>query len=474
MAADADQLLATLQAATAWPPTDVAAAWANKARWVAHREADRTALAQLADVDPDTLRYRVDPLPQRISDAYAALTFGRTPRVTPASPADEDASQTLVTESNLGAELQRAEAVRCSEGEVWWRIVLDRAASPRPTVVWHSRLGVIPLFVGRRLAACAFISRYDLNDIVYRHLEVHDGANIENVLFAGATDRLGDRVPLDTIPPTDRLVDQIAHDLSAMPAGWVPNRLGTISTEGVSDYAGIEDYLFDLNEALQTAHNNANLTARARMIVPQAALDENGRLRDDNIIVAEQVDAALSDTSGGVGNAYRVLEYSFDAAAMIAYQDSLARGALTRVGLVPQFVGVATEDGQALSGTALRVRLIPSVNAAEAKASYWDSELPKLLALLQTVDAKPWDGEPGVGWADPATPPKVDRGATLPTDPQEEADRIALLRNAKVMSVEETVAELHPSWPVDQRSAEVERLNEESAPPPIFAPVANS
>lgn len=464
-------LLGRLEAAPSWPPPDVAAAWNDKARWVAHREADRDALAVLIGHDAAQGRYRVDPLPVRISEAFANLTFGRTPTVTAAAEADADNLAAIVAASDLGASLQRAEVTRSSEGEVWWRVVLDRASQPRPVVQWHSRLGVIPAFAAGRLTACAFVSRYDAAGIVYRHMEVHDATEIANVLYAGANDQLGGRVALATIPQTDRLLEEVRHGLPGVPAGWIPNRVGTDPTRGTSDYAAIEDYLLDLNEALQTAHANAQLTARRRMIVPQSALDEQGRLRKDDVIVAEQLDAAMAD-SPTPGNAFRVLEYSFDADALITYQDALARGALTRVGLVPQFVGLPSgPEGTALSGTALRVRLIPAVNAAEGKAAYWDAALPHVLGLLQLVDAAPWDGEPGTGWADPASPPKVDRGATLPTDPQEEADRIGALRAAKVISLEESVREVHPSWPAAQVDAELERLASEQAAPPIFGTV---
>lgn len=463
----ADQLLTRLEAERTFPPPGVRRVWEEKARWVAHRESDRDYLAVSAGFDSARSRYHVDPLPDRISGAFASLVFGREPEVTPGNESDRAVLEDLVAENRLGQELQRAERVRSSEGEVWWRLHLDRRISERALLEWHSRLGVIPLFLGGRLKAVAFVSRLtpggSEDGRVDRHFEVHDETDVTNVLFVGSNDTIGHPRPLTENPETADLVEAFAHGLPDIPAGWVPNRLGVERTSGISDYAGIEDYFWDLNESLVTASRNASLTAKKRMLVPAAALDEQGRLRDEDVIVNEVLDAALGD-SGGSGNAYRVLEYSFDAQALIFWQDSLARNALTRVGLIPQFVGVAVEgDGLALSGTALRVRLIPTVNAAADKGAEWDSTLPDVLALAQLLDAHPWDGEPGQAWTRPDVEPALDRGHALPSDPNEEADRIALLRSAKVISLEEAVRELHPDWEEEQVLEEVARLEDETA-----------
>jgi hypothetical protein len=258
---------------------------------------------------------------------------------------------------------------------------------------------------------------------------------------------------------------------------------------GVSDYAGILDTLLDLNEATVIGAHNARLTARKRAIVSAGALN-NATTRNDLELAPEEGgpgslvsrrNTATFDTSEEVfvedpldaelGRAatspFRILEYAFDADALIAWKRHLAEEALTRVGLTPQYVGTITDgnDGYAISGTALRIRLIATDKTGRGKARHWDDRVPKLLRLLALLDAlADTNGGFGRQWTDAASLPVVERAPGLPEDDLEEAQRHQALVSARIESRRAAIMDLHPDWD-DKRIDDELGLIAADAPP---------
>jgi hypothetical protein len=71
-----------------------------------------------------------DPLPERISDAFADLIFGADPSFTAADEADQERLDDLIDENDLPSELQRA------AGAASW--ARDREPSGRVSGCYHS------------------------------------------------------------------------------------------------------------------------------------------------------------------------------------------------------------------------------------------------------------------------------------------------------------------------------------------------
>jgi hypothetical protein len=187
----------------------------------------------------------------------------------------------------------------------------------------------------------------------------------------------------------------------------------------------------------------------------------------EDVFASDDLDTSLDGKSDGP---YKVLEYSFDAQALVEYKRDLVTSALTRAGITPQFVGsYAGSEGAAETGVALRVRLIPTTSAASGKGQYWDQAVPKMLMMAQLLDAMPVEsGGFGVSWSQPAERPSLGRTDPLPTDQTENAQRHAVLVSAEIESVETAIRDLHPDWSDDQVSEELERIN--SARPDMTFP----
>lgn len=441
-------------------------------------------------------QFLIDPMPSRISTAYSSLIFGRSPEITTEDESDQGRMDDLAEGNNFRSEFSRAARTASSEGEVWWRWRVDPKLADVPVLEWFSRTAVYPLWIGSRLAAVAFINRLsDTSTSRWRLFEIHEvdpevGGRVEHVLYReprNTTDsvvvtstgdkteevfRLGERVALTAHPEAENLAVEWVHGLPSLIAGRIVNMFGSDPKIGVSDYFDPEDYLLELDVIASIAHANLELTARKRAIVPIARVDgETGAVDlGEQVLVPTTADRGMPGETAGKSQQFQILEYEFDADALVTWKREAERTAVTRAGLDLQYTGVESADGRADSGTALRIRLIPSVAAGEERAGDWDFRLPQILTIGQQLDhLPPGDQENlantggfGRPWAKPDEPPSVNRGSSLPEDRTEGTERRSTAVGAKIMSIETAVREDHPDWSDDEVKNEIGRIGKDA------------
>lgn len=468
----AERMTAKLARQQVWPAGRFKRVREHISLYAAFRESDRDRLKEDSEWTDADRYYQIDPVAPKISDAFASLLYGRRPEITAAAEKDQGRFDEIAQENGFPSKLQRGVRTASSEGESWWRILADPEASDVPLITWHSRKNVYPIFVGEKLVACGLISTYIEEDEqdratakVWRHFEIHEKGFVTNVLYEGAKGTLGKLAPLESIEATENLKEEWEHDLPML-AGRIPNTEGTDPTLGVSDYFRIKDILQDLNEALTIGAENARKTLKQRMIAPSSAFDEDDNVIDKDVWAAESLDDEVDLSGDTKGSPFRVLEFTFEAEKILSWRRGLAEDALGRVGIVAAFVGAGSPtEGLAQSGTALKVRLIPTTAAGEERGQYWDdlkTGLPGILALVAQVDALPQEqGGFGVTWADPITPPSVKRGSTLPEDEGEVIARNAEAVQGQIRSRRTAVEEQHPDWSPKEVDAELDRIRED-------------
>jgi hypothetical protein len=480
-----------------WPPKGEKRVWDKIERGRAFAENDRGALARIAQWSDDR-PYRIDPLADRIREAWADHLFGEELEVTLDNEQDAERLEQIVEENDLTEEARHAvRDYQVPEGEAWWRVYIDLDVADVPLVEFLSRRTIIPLYLGRRLLAAALVSelegkagRSDTKATVYRLLEVHENERMVMVLYRGTTTKIGKRIALDEHPETEELVDGLValddfayewrHDLPML-MGRVPNRRGRNPRLGVGEFEGIEDLLLKLNESLTIGWENLRLTAKRRVVVSAGAVSRpagplgGDTLQDDgmggftriprsasfdageDVLVADALDEELGKSPADV---FKVLEYSYDAEPLIADKRDTVETALTRIGLSPQWVGTSTSDGgYATSGTHYRLRMIPTDKAGRGRARGWDRLLPRILGLMMQLDAKA-DSERGLGevWHDPEVLPTVTRANPIPVDPVEQATTESALLTSGGRSIRQSVIEQHPEWSEEEVDAEVEAI----------------
>jgi hypothetical protein len=457
-------------------------------------ESDRETLKNIAGWPADR-DYKVDPLAGLIADTWADHLFGEELELTPAADSDAVLLEALAPSGELIGDLHEAERGVVGEGEQWFRVYVDKDVSDVPLCEWHGRDEVIPLYVGRRLMAAALVTELEQasgKGPVYRHLEVHVEGAVEHVLFRGTRTKIGQTVPLEEHPELEDIAAILPGEGTTRARVWahgLPMMMGRVVNGrrqdrklgiGVSDFHRIADFLLDLNEAATIGAENARLTAKRRVVVPEDSLrprrpelmdtgygtlipvGNNGATFDagEDVLVVSKLDAELGQSADGQ---FKVLEYSFDAEALIAYKRDLVETALTRIGLTPRYAGIQTgESTGVLSGTAYRLTLIPTTKAGAGKGRAWDGILPHVLGLMQRLDALPEaDGGFGRSWANALDAPAIERANPLPQDEVEDAQVEATLVGAGLRSRKTSIRRQHPEWDDDMVDEELELIAEE-------------
>lgn len=446
-------------------------------KWIAMRESDRARLLQLAQWDVTKQGpYRIDPMPEKVSTAFADFLWGEDPTIEPNNEADAENLEQIVSNNDLSDDLHYAEEIRSSEGQVWWRIYRDDDQFPYPVIEWHSRTEVIPFFRGKRLLAVAFVVVVEDSMSeetgptviggagqrqIWRRLEVFGPGVTYNALFKSATaGELGSQVPLDSHEDTADMPEEWRHGLPML-AGRLVNRRGSGRwNEGRSDYHGVEDFMFDLNEAHAVDKANFKLAGRKRSVMPEQYRKADGTAEDADVyFVPEGVDEMEAAEFH-----FKVLEYNYNGTESIERKRDLANTILTRVGLARQLVDPNDSEGQPATGVALRTRLIPMVATARGKARAWDEGLPVILMLAQMVDALDIQrygfGRP---WRAAGEQPSIERGSILPEDPQEELDYHVAATAADLESLETAIQDIHKDWEPGQVKKEVAKILDENA-----------
>ena len=417
----------------------------------------------------------------RIAEGYGDFLFGEDVEIEPAAldgvgaANDHAFLESIVDENHLEAELWTAETRCISEGEVWWHVYVDREVADVPLVEWVSRTSVTPLYRGNRLLACAFVTCVAETDDTYDRLaEIHADGIVVNALYVGTADKLGRRVELTALPLTESLLPEWLTGLPIL-AGVVKNGFNIRGNLGFSEYDRIESLLLELNEARTIGSENARLTAKKRLFANSSILatDSSG---GNAFPVGE--DIILTDTGGGpIGGGsdkppVTAVEYSFDAMPLIAHTQEVERTILSRVGLVPQFIGTDVQ-GSSDSGTALRLRFLPTVNAARAKSREWESKLPLIMMLAMLVDQMPLEmGGFGREYLTAGLRPSVKLGSVLPTDDAEQVRNTSLAVSSEIMSRETAIAEQHPEWDQQAVLEEIDRIQTDLSGAPVVLPPA--
>lgn len=475
MADHAEQLIAELAYAP-WPLPREAEARELVSRRRAFRTQDKEALSSFADWNDPERKYLADPLPKQIAKAHSDFLYGEEPTYSLKIKAEQEHLDEILEENTYTAKLRRAARQVVSEGERWWKLHVNPEIAQVPLIDWHSRLDVVPLFYGERILACAFVTevcRETLNEedaasattSVWRHFEVHIKGRVENVLFRGTEDSIGEQVSLELQPSTEDLAPVWQHDLPML-AGRVVNDIDEDAYLGESDYDQIEDFFLMLNEGITIASENARLTGKDRVFVDGRFIREDGSLDSGVEVFRRESDGG---TLGDADSRPPVvaIEKHYDSEALWFHIVKVTTVALSRAGIVAQLVGEDTDKtGQGDSGVSIRLKFLPTTNASEGKGAEWDAENPKILRcmmLLSALAPSTQEGIPG-GFGKPYSDtdaPGVERADTLPADETERVTRTATAVTAEIKSRWQGIKDLNPEWTDAEVDAEYARIRDE-------------
>jgi hypothetical protein len=454
-----------------FPPPDLAAVWSEIERYIAFRTSDATRL-RMEESIPWFERYLLSPVPRMVSRAKANLLFGEPAEVTPANDTDADNLERLISENELDTEAHRSAVVSSSEGEVWGRIVVRPDVLDVPIIEFVSRRRVIPHFAGRFVIGATFVTEWPIDSTrVNRLFETYDRGAVAAQLWAGTRTSLGLNLSLDSFEPTKGMQQIVYTGIDQPLVAFVPNSIDDNPSRGFSDYRGLEERFFAINRATTIGDHNTDLAGKQRALVDAKYVDANGRALAGADVFVRHSDAGDIDESAPL----QMIDYSYNADGVTTWLDHLIDSTLSFGGTSPQLVGRQL-DGAAVSGVALRLKMIHSLLEASGAGRYADRGMRRLITFAQMIDSRPTTfGGFGRKWASPSEPPGFERQDGLPRDDLEAATVLATVVGAEAISVAERVAFLHPDWSQERIDEEVATLESEAkqvAERPITLPRA--
>jgi hypothetical protein len=437
-------------------------------------------------------------LARRIAFGFADFLFAEDTEIVADATdgADQDELDHFAEINKLQAKLHRMERVNVSEGEVWWKLHTNLAVADTPLLTFNSRCDVVPLFYGDRVLAAGFVTEVgretveveegrptqpsysygrqgQQNDVateerVWRWIEIHTDGRVLNVLYQGTEGRLGERKELTARQETAGLNEELVHG-QAMWAGRIVNDLDDDDALGVSEYEAVEELLLALNEALTISVENARLTGQDRIFVAGRFTQPDGSF--DASLQVFQVEQE-GGTLGEDGSRLPIMgiEKVYQAEPLWLHISKLVRTILTRVGLVPEFIGEDDGGQGTTTAPAMRLRLVPTTNAAKGKAREWKAELPlilqRALAIVAMPTAKGGMGRP----VSSQEPPAIELADPIPQDDVSLVTNVAAAVAAEVMSRETGIGELHPDWSEEQVAEELAKIRDDQPAMPAPAP----
>jgi hypothetical protein len=430
------------------------------------------------DARPDRRDHRLHvPLAGDIASTSADLLFADMPTIKVEDTATQDRLDQLLDDGRAQQTFLGAAEQAAALSGVFLRVTWDRDLVPRPLLTVMQPDGAVPEWRFGMLRAVSFWRELDgsTQSTVWRHFERHESGRIVHALYEGTGDNVGRRVPLTEHPDTADLVDSldgdgdgdsIATGIRELTAAYVPNmlpnRLHRGSPIGRSDYAAPIYDLFDALDETWTSWMRDIRLARARLIVPDGYMRNEGPGRgasfDDDREVWHSLRMPPNEGAGITLNQFdiRVEEHRATAEATM-------RQAAQAAGYSPQSFGL-DGDGQAVTATEVDSRDQRSMVTRRKKAGYWKHGVADMCHVMLLLDASLFGSR--------ITPerPRVEFGDGVAESEQATATTLDLLARAGAVSTATKVKILNPTWDDTAVKAEVAAILAETgaaAPDPV-------
>ncbi|MEV0553149.1 phage portal protein [Streptomyces sp. NPDC050597] len=417
------------------------------------------------------------PLPGDIASTSADLLFADMPSIKVEDKGTQERLDQLLDEGRAHQVFLGAAEQAAALSGVFLRVTWDRDLAPRPLLTVMQPDGAVPEWRFGLLRAVSFWRELDgsTESTVWRHFERHESGRIVHALYEGTGDNVGRRVPLTEHPDTVDLVDSLDRDGEGISTGirdltaayvpnMLPNRLHRGSPIGRSDYAAPIYDQFDALDEVWTSWMRDIRLARARLIVPDGYMRNDGPGKgasfDDDREVWHSLKMPPNEGAGITLNQFdiRVEEHQRTA-------ESLTRQATQSAGYSAQSFGL-DGGGQAITATEVDSRDQRSMVTRRKKTGYWRHGVADMTHVMLQLDAKLFGSH-----ITPARP-RVEFGDGVAESEQSTATTLDLLNRAGAVSTATKVKILNPEWDDTAVQAEVRAILAETgaaAPDPVGA-----
>ena len=434
--------------------------------------------------------------PQDIATVSAETLVGERPEVRVTStaanradgtpdPAQQAAQQRLdriLTDGAFWQTLQAALEVSAALGSTGLRIALGGVAD-YPVVTRVDADATVPVYQWGQLVGVTFWNtiRSDKRTI-WRLLEAYSGNRMEVGLYKGDGNSLGQRVPFQSIPETQYLVDAqqagalddagtylFGDDPTATVAVSLPNilpdPLDRRNQAGRSDYTPAVIQLFDSIDRTYSEMMEAIDDARSRLFISDSLLEDRGRGRGQSFDPAQRLfNTVTMPPSEQTSDRMPIQQVKFEMHIAEYFQaiDGLTDRVVHAAGYNAQTMG--DEGGNDATATLTRARTRRTMSTRDRKISYIQGPLTRLLTTLQHLDAETYSP---VEWVDGQPVQVVPMDVTVAFPETIQPTQIELAETAKAMldaqasTMETRVRTMHPDWDEPRVIAEVQAAQAE-------------
>lgn len=413
------------------------------------------------------------PIANDIAETSSTFLFGESPviRFNSDSEAMKEAQSQLdkmLTESGFFNKLVEGAEVASALGGVYIKVAWDSELSEHPIPVVCQCDDAFPTFKFGKLSKVSFA--YEVSNdgsTVYRLIETISKGKIENTLYQGSSDNLGNKVALSSCGATKDLKEEV-DTADVMTCVYVPNllpnKLNRRSPQGRSDYQGQETLMDALDETFSAWMLDVQI-ARGKIHVPSGyvkQIGENGKKKFNiDTMMYEELDIDPTMMTKPIeATQFDIRSQQFEQTCL-----NLLDRIITSAGYSPQSFGLNIA-GRAESGTALNVRERKSFGTTSKKQNYWEEPIKALVKAMCCIKNAFLGGkfncdlDVNVAFMD-----SVSNNIT------EVSTSVKTLADAKAASTETKVRMVHPEWTDTQVEEEVERiLNDESVGMPMGNP----
>ena len=414
------------------------------------------------------------PLAADIAQVSADLVFGDMPSIAVANKPSQTRLDKLLDAMGIQNKLLEAAEPCAALGGAYLRVAWDTAVADYPFISHVDADQAVPEFRYGFLAAVTFwreVAGDTQKGVVLRHLERYEEGKILHGLYRGDKSTLGYEIPLAGSPDTERL--QLLVTLPAglphkMAAFYVPNvrpvQHNRKSALGRADISGAESDLDALDEVWSSLMRDFRL-GQAHILTPSGTLSSNdpssprgaGKSLDLDREIFTEIDVPPE------GMQPTVMQPDLRVESHVAAALALTREIVSKAGYSPQTYGIDVQ-GQAESGTALRIREEKTYRTLARKRRYWETGLADGTEALLVIDRAKFGGK-GKAMRPTITWPEEAMGAG------EMASTVQTLYSAEAASIKQRVKLVNPDWNDAKIEAEVLLIQKETGalvPPPEF------
>ncbi|UAJ80164.1 hypothetical protein IT072_03705 [Leifsonia sp. ZF2019] len=345
--------------------------------------------------------------------------------------------------------------------------------------VWLSAYGAdvaLPEFRKGKLVAVTLWTEYRVGSVYYRHLERHSIGRIEHALYAGSSDKVGQRVPLQDHPETEYLATLVNGD-SAIETGldrltasynvnlpsWAWRKKGQLASAGRSDFAQLYPLFDALDEAYSSWMRDLKLGA-AKAVVPQAYLDTLGRGKGASFDIDRELFVGLATPGNPDGDKIEQVQFDIRVEEHEATTTELWRIIYRTAGLGTR--SVDRDAGKQLTATGELLQDDDKEATRGKKILYDKRAIAEQLSVALELDGKLFPGKGG-GRFDL---PEVRFPDSAQVDPEKQARTIQYLSAASAISIWQSVKMFNPDWDDPTIQAEVDRILDEKRSSTALAP----